>query len=730
MSLMTYRATGLLITAMKRLLGVRLRASGAENLVARPTIFVANHFTRIETFLIPYVIYLCARRQVRSLGTHSVFRGLFGRYFEALGGMSTRHPRRNRTIIKELMTGGANWVIYPEGGLIKNKKTVHRGRLKLTHPERTGPPHTGAAMLALKAEMSKRRYLEAVENGDLRRADFYEESLGLTSPREICRDGIVIVPVTLTFYPMRPSRNVINRLARFFVRDLDPRLEEELTVEGSILLKGTEICVHFGRPIEVTDYVGRVTDLARRVAGLFSQESGSELFLRKQARRLTDACMWAIYNNLEISFDHLLASALRAFDGDRIDSDDLRAALFLTIRALGANGALRLHPTLTNGITALVTGEPCAPWDSAVALALKEGVISQEDGALVVNRAALSQSHEFHTIRLEKMTQVLANELEPVRPAIASVRRHVNLSALQLRRETSRALRAAEDEAFERDYQAAFDPEESKPMSFGEPFHLEARRPSAGVLLVHGYLSSPLQVRPLGEFLHERGSSVYAVRLPAHGTAPDQLTKVRWQQWMEAVARGHALLRQRCETIVAVGFSLGGTLSLLLAARLGEALDGVVSINAPLVLRDRRAIFIGPLLGFNGAMRRVGLSDAHFQLSNEETESPEINYPTDYLHGLRELRRASGACRRRLPAVTAPALLIQSMDDPLVAPVSGRRALARLGSSDKVLSELPFDRHLILRGPGSAGVFEAVAKFVARITAERLRTEEPPAAAG
>ncbi len=729
MSLMTYRATGVLITAMKRLLGVRLRASGAENLVARPTIFVANHFTRIETFLIPYVIYLCARRQVRSLGTHSVFRGLFGRYFEALGGMSTRHPKRNRTIIKELMTGGANWVIYPEGGLIKNKKTVHRGRLKLTHPERSGPPHTGAAMLALKAEMSKRRYLSAVEDGDLRRADFYEESLGLMGPREICRDGIVIVPVTLTFYPMRPSRNLVNRLARFFVRDLDPRIEEELTVEGSILLKGTEICVHFGRPIEVSDYVGRVGDLARRVAGLFSEESGSELFLRKQARRLTDACMWAIYNNLEVSFDHLLASSLRALDEDRIEEDDLRAAIFLTARALAANGAVRLHPTLTNGITALVTGEIYPPWESAVALALKEGVLSRQDGVFLVNHAALSQDHGFHAIRLEKMTQVLANEVEPVRAAIVAVRRHVNLSPVQLRRETSRALHQAENDSFERDYEAAYDPQESKPMSLGEPFHLEARRPAAGVLLVHGYLSSPRQVRPLGEFLHERGSSVYAVRLPGHGTAPDQLTKVRWQQWLDAVLRGHAVLRQRCETVVAVGFSLGGTLALLLAARLGDALDGVVSINAPLVVRDRRAILIGPLLGFNGALRRVGLSD-HYQMSNEETESPEINYPKDYLHGLRELRRASSACRRGLPDVTAPALLIQSMDDPLVAAVSGRRALARLGSADKVLSELPFDRHLILRGPGSPGVFEAVAKFVTRVAEKPLSSQEPPAAAG
>ena len=110
-----YKSTGVAITSLRRMLGVKLRVTGTEHLVNRPTLFLANHFTRVETFLIPYVIFRYARRQVRSLGTHSVFKGVFGRYFRALGGMSTRNPKRNRAIIRGLMTGRANWIIYPEG---------------------------------------------------------------------------------------------------------------------------------------------------------------------------------------------------------------------------------------------------------------------------------------------------------------------------------------------------------------------------------------------------------------------------------------------------------------------------------------------------------------------------------------------------------------------------------------------------------------------------------------
>jgi esterase/lipase/1-acyl-sn-glycerol-3-phosphate acyltransferase len=672
------------------------------------------------------VIYEYAGRQVRSLGTHSVFKGLFGRYFEALGGMSTRHPRRNRTIVKELMAGQSDWIIYPEGGLIKNKKLVHRGRLKLTHPEREGPPHTGAAMLALKAQMSKRRYLQACAEDDLRRIEFYEDVYGFTDPQQVCPDDLVIVPVTLTFYPMRPSRNLLNRLARYFVRELDPRIDEELQVEGSILFKGSEICVHFGEPLEVADFLGGVTEVARRFMGIFSEESSTDLFLRKQATRLTDACMRTIYRNLEVNFDHLFSYGLRAHGGDRIAVDDLRAALYLAAAELASAQDVRLHPSMRNGITSLVTGEPYAPWESAVGLAAREGVLKRDDEYFTVDRAALHEEHEFHDIRLEKMMQVIANELEPVSPAVEAVRRNVKLSSDDIRTRTSQVLRDREETVYERDYASVFHPEESKDKDFGEPYLLEAGGATTGVVLAHGYLASPQQVRPLAEHLLNEGITVYVVRLTGHATAPEQLTRVRWEDWLDCLSRGCGLVRQHCQHVVAGGFSLGGALALVLAARLRDRVDGVFSINAPVKLRDRRAPLVGPLIRWHGAMRRLGLGNGEYRLSNEATESPDINYGFDYLQGIREVRRAGRACLRSVQRVMSPALLIQADADPLVSPAGGRLLLERLGTPDKVLTTLPFDRHLIVRDEGAEAVFSLVARFVKRVGGMVAEPASPP----
>ena len=103
----------------------------------------------------------------------------------------------------------------------------------------------------------------------------------------------------------------------------------------------------------------------------------------------------------------------------------------------------------------------------------------------------------------------------------------------------------------------------------------------------------------------------------------------------------------------------------------------------------------------------------------EATEDPEINYRVDYVSSIRELRRAARACRSHLARVTAPTLVLQSDHDPLVDPVGGRVLLKRLGARDKVLSTVPSDRHLVIRGPGSDVVFETVARFIARIAGTR-----------
>ena len=719
MGIRTYKATGLGLKCVERALRATIRADGFENLVTdRPILFVANHFTRFETLVVPYVLFRHMHKQVRTLADHSLFHGALGRYLHACAVMSTRDTNRNRTIVGELMTHRFDWVIYPEGGLNKSKKVMQGKGLRLELPHRQGPPHTGAAVLALQAEYSRRRYLDALSRGDEETMRSIGERFGIGAEDEVSRKGVVIVPVTITFSPLRGESRRLNRLVKLFGCTPSERIDEELQVEGSILSRHVDACVRFGSPIEAGDLLRGSTEIIRGIVGRVSRQRAESLFIRRKARRLTGRFMRAIYQNLEVNFDHLFCWSLRALSrrDEPIEVERLHRAIYLAATNLRDDPEVHLHPMLRADLTPLVSGAPCRMLERAVGLAEREGILRIEGGCYVIDREAVDRETPFHRMRVERMTAVIANELEPVRPAVRAVERALGLREDDAAHRISR--RIIEHDVS--DYEAArrswlSDEEAGKANGHGTPFLLNGRRSNVGVVLVHGYLSCPEQMRPLAAQLHEAGFNVYAVRLDGHATAPQNLTTVRWEHWVESIVRGCAIMRHQSERVVVGGFSLGGLLSLEVAAMRSLEVAGVFSINAPMRLRDRRARLAPLAVELNAIRRALRLGNGHLVRRNDRSESPDINYDTDYLRGLAQLMEVARRCRRRLGDVRVPALVVQAEEDPVVSPRSGRIICERLGSERKELVEVPLDRHIIVRGQSERTVGERVVRFVERI---------------
>jgi esterase/lipase len=93
-------------------------------------------------------------------------------------------------------------------------------------------------------------------------------------------------------------------------------------------------------------------------------------------------------------------------------------------------------------------------------------------------------------------------------------------------------------------------------------------KPKKGVLLVHGFLSSPYLMRSLADDFVKEDFLVRAVLLPGHGTDYQELDHYTWQDWLATVRFGYETLVQECEEIYLCGFSIGATLSLLLVLEL------------------------------------------------------------------------------------------------------------------------------------------------------------------
>lgn len=247
----------------------------------------------------------------------------------------------------------------------------------------------------------------------------------------------------------------------------------------------------------------------------------------------------------------------------------------------------------------------------------------------------------------------------------------------------------------------------------GEPFYFPGG--PTGCLLVHGFSGAPDEMRWMGEYLAERGFSVLGIRLFGHATDPADMNRARWRDWLAGVEDGYHLLSGQCNQIVAVGFSLGGALSLLAARHL--PLAGVVVMATPLQVPDprvRRLRWAIPLLSrFVPFLERTPPSPSSVRGTPEE----HLHYPVHPVRAAAELHDVLAAMRRGLPEVRAPALLLYSTDDAAARPSHAQAIHDRLGSDDKQLHWIENGGHVIPRGQGREIAFRAAAQFARRISA-------------
>ncbi|MDT8420485.1 MAG: alpha/beta fold hydrolase [Desulfuromonadales bacterium] len=242
------------------------------------------------------------------------------------------------------------------------------------------------------------------------------------------------------------------------------------------------------------------------------------------------------------------------------------------------------------------------------------------------------------------------------------------------------------------------------------PFLLESPHPLAkGILLVHGFTATPQEMRPLAEHLHERGDTVFAVRLPGHGTSAADLATRSYQEWVEAVARGHLLLAERGLPVVGIGLSTGALLLLKLA--MSEPFSALVLLSPFLQLRHRLA----PLAG----LLRYWMPYQKRELKPAEQTRYYTERPLRGVHQINLLRRQ---IRRELHRVDVPALVLAAEGDTTIAPGTSAELFRRLGSRSKMFhlfgQEVP---HVLTtaENPRLQETFARIDAFLAQLPHQR-----------
>ena len=241
-----------------------------------------------------------------------------------------------------------------------------------------------------------------------------------------------------------------------------------------------------------------------------------------------------------------------------------------------------------------------------------------------------------------------------------------------------------------------------------EPYRRQGGR--VGVLVCHGFTGSPHSMRPWSEALAEAGYSVSLPLLPGHGTHWRDLNATRWPDWYATVEREFDLLAKECEQVFVCGLSMGGALSLHLAAQRGTAVSGLVLVN-PLVRmpgQSHRALplvrhLVPSLPGISNDIALPGMDEGGY------TRTP--------LHAAYSMAQFTRIVQAELPQITQPLLLFRSPQDHVVEPASSAMLLARISSTDveERLCERSF--HVATLDHDAESIVQGSLGFIGRLSA-------------
>jgi carboxylesterase len=236
-----------------------------------------------------------------------------------------------------------------------------------------------------------------------------------------------------------------------------------------------------------------------------------------------------------------------------------------------------------------------------------------------------------------------------------------------------------------------------------EPFFF--RGGSAGCLLIHGFTSTPKEMRWLGEYLAGQGHTVYGVRLAHHATQPADMNRSRWRDWFYSAVDGWHILRDQCDRVFPIGLSMGGVTALMLAAEYPVA--GVVAMGTP--MRVPRALtnyadWMWPIMPFRPKGPRTW--------DDMSVEDWHVAYSVYPVRAVGELRRYLRAADESLPRVTAPALLMHSRADRTVPPAHLDYIAGRIGSADTETFWVEKSNHILTEDSEKQLVFEKIGGWI------------------
>ena len=228
------------------------------------------------------------------------------------------------------------------------------------------------------------------------------------------------------------------------------------------------------------------------------------------------------------------------------------------------------------------------------------------------------------------------------------------------------------------EYSVMFSNETAKPI-----FH---KGNDVGILLIHGFTGSCAHMRKVADELVKQGYTVKTINLPGHATTEEDMGTVNYENWIQAVEQAVEELKKECKKVVAGGVSMGGVLSLIMAAE--NKVDACVSISAPMDTKfetmalTKYLYFFKPRIKWRKPKEITDMLDPKYDCSY-------YGFPSRKAYDLYYLIKQ---IQKQLKDITCPLLIIQSTNDKTIWRGSEKYIYDRVASDIK-------ERYIVVKVP-------------------------------
>ncbi len=226
------------------------------------------------------------------------------------------------------------------------------------------------------------------------------------------------------------------------------------------------------------------------------------------------------------------------------------------------------------------------------------------------------------------------------------------------------------------------------------------------IILVHGFGASATETRPLGEFLYSEGYDVKGILLKGHGTKPDDMDSIRWEDWIDDIQEAYNEHASKYDNIIVGGISMGGALALYSSTQM--RFKAIFTINAFYHL-SKTLSFATWFFSLFGTHRQRNEARIKWYVENNL-----FSYSEDSTPAANQLYKMLKTLHKKVGEINVPVLIIQSKEDRTAKPEGAEELFEDLNTNKELFFVQKGD-HILTVDPHKQEAFDKILLFLENI---------------